>query len=555
MPAPDSVASPRAIAPNNQDPQSARNAQGGRWPNIFRVLLVVPLCLSCASMAQSGVAATSDEVRAAVESHLQAHSPAMLGEFRELLALPNVSTNKTDMQKNARWIKRYIEARGFRGEIVDAGGAPYIIAQRGDSPERPTILIYAHFDGQPVEPSNWATPPFEPTLKSAGATLPWSRLLDGVIDPDWRVYARSAGDDKGPVIALMHAFDALAAAGIEASVNVKLILDGEEEFGSPTLSRILKSHGSKLDADLMLFCDGPMHQSGKRQLVFGVRGDMGVHLTIYGPSNPLHSGHYGNWAPHPSDALLRLLATLKDIDGNILVEGYLDKVKPISEAERAAIAAMPAVDGQLQDALALGRLEGGGKRLEELIMQPAINIVGIQAGGVKEQARNIIVPTATASLDLRLVPGQEIDAVRRQLEAHFANQGFFVTNDEPTRAQRREHPGVIRVEWDGGYPAYRSSLEEPAAQTFARILTQFEGEKPLMTPTMGGSLPIYLFDQALDMPIILLPIANHDNNQHGRDENIRLGNLFSAVGVYAALLAQFAAGAEQDGESQNTIDD
>jgi acetylornithine deacetylase/succinyl-diaminopimelate desuccinylase-like protein len=200
---------------------------------------------------------------------------------------------------------------------------------------------------------------------------------------------------------------------------------------------------------------------------------------------------------------------------------------------------MPPVDAQLREELALGRVEGGGKRLETLIMQPAINIVGFQAGGVGAQARNIILPTATASLDLRMVPGQTIDGVRAALEAHFQQQGFFVTHEEPSDDLRRAHPGVLKVEWDGGYPAYRSDLNGPEASRLSEILTAYEGTRPLMTPTMGGSLPIHLFDQALDMPIVLLPIANHDNNQHGRDENMRLGNLFSAVGVYAAVLSEF----------------
>jgi acetylornithine deacetylase/succinyl-diaminopimelate desuccinylase-like protein len=495
--------------------------------------LVLPLLFNAPASADISA------LRSAVDAHLASEGPQMLGEFRELLSLPNVSTVREDMYDNARWISDYISDRGFSPSIVEAGGAPYIIAERKTPGATRTVLIYAHYDGQPVEPTNWATPPFTPTLKAGSKTLDWSQLGTGSIDPDWRVYARSAGDDKGPVIALMHAIDAMDAAGMAASVNVKLILDGEEEFGSPTVAQILAENGDKLDADLMLFCDGPMHQSGRRQLVFGVRGDMGVHLTVYGASRPLHSGHYGNWAPHPTDALLRLLATLKDMDGNILVPGYLDEVVPISEAEQVAIAAMPSVDAQLRDELALGRVEGGGKRLETLIMQPAINIVGFQAGGVGAQARNIILPTATASLDLRLVPGQSIAAVRAALEAHFEAQGFFVTDEEPSEELRRSHPGVIKIDWDGGYPAYRSDLNGAEAQRLSSILSAYEGSEPLMTPTMGGSLPIHLFDQALDMPIVLLPIANHDNNQHGRDENMRLGNLFSAVGVYAAVLYEF----------------
>jgi acetylornithine deacetylase/succinyl-diaminopimelate desuccinylase-like protein len=491
-----------------------------------------------ATMLAAPESPASQDLAEVVEAHIESRAPDMLREFRELLSLPNVSTSLADMQRNADWIVDYIGERGFTAQTVSAGGAPYIIAERPAPGATRTVLIYAHFDGQPVEPANWATPPFVPTLKDPdGMVVDWADLEQ--LEDDWRVYARSAGDDKAPVIALMHAIDALESAGIASSVNIKLFLDGEEEFGSPTVASVLREHADKLDADFMLFCDGPMHQSGRRQLVFGVRGDVGVDLTVYGPARPLHSGHYGNWAPHPTDALMRLLASLKDMDGNILIPGYLDEVTPISEAEYAAVAAMPTVDAQLRQELALGRVEGGGKRLELLIMQPAINIVGFQAGGVGEQSRNIILPSASASLDLRLVPGQTLAGVRESLEAHFRTLGFHITADEPDADTLRSHPAVIRVDWEGGYPAYRSDLDGPEAQKLAQLLKAYEGSAPLLTPTMGGSLPIHLFDQALDMPIVLLPIANHDNNQHGRDENLRLGNLFSAVGVYAAVIAGY----------------
>ncbi|WOJ95982.1 M20/M25/M40 family metallo-hydrolase [Congregibacter brevis] len=495
--------------------------------------------LLVASIQSHGAAEDTQQLQAAVTGHIAAHGGTILSDFRELLSMPNVSTSLPDMQKNAAWIADYIGERGFNSKTVSAGGAPYILAERSTPGATKTVLIYAHFDGQPVEPADWKTPPFEPTLKNGENTLDWETAQKQSIDPEWRVYARSAGDDKAPVIALMHAIDAMDDAGLDASVNIKLILDGEEEFGSPTVEQILKEHADYLSADVLLFCDGPMHQSGLRQLVFGVRGDIGVNLTLYGPSRPLHSGHYGNWAPHPTDALMRLLATMKDMDGNIQVAGYLDQVTPISEAEQVAIAAIPSVDAQLQDALSLGRVEGAGERIEMTIMRPAINIVGFQAGGVDDQARNIILSKARASLDLRLVPVQTIDHVKQTIEAHFKNQGFYVTNNEPSEEILRNNPGVIKVDWTGGYPAYRSDLNGEAANKLTAILTEYDGKTPLLSPTLGGSLPIHLFDQELDMPIVLLPIANHDNNQHGRDENMRLGNLLSAIGVYAAVLQEF----------------
>ena len=498
------------------------------------LLLTITACATAQTTARS-----TDTVRAAVDAHNAAAGAAMLGEFREFLSLPNISRDSDDIMANAAWIERYIAQRGFESETVTAGRAPYVIARRMIDSAAPTVLIYAHFDGQPVAPENWATPPFTPALKRGDTVLDWDAALAGRIDPEWRVYARSAGDDKAPVIALMHAIDALESAGLPIRVNIKLILDGEEEAGSPTLEDVLAEHAGKLDADIMVFCDGPMHQSRRRQLVFGVRGSATMHLTTYGPLRPLHSGHYGNWAPHPTDTLMRLLTTLKDETGAITVDGYLDSVRPISAVERDAIAALPRIDEQLADELALGRVEGDGKRLEELVMNPAIVVKGFEAGGTGARSRNIIVPTATASLNLRLVPDQTPDEARAALEAHFRSQGFHVVHNEPTADERRTHEKVLRVNWRGGYPAFRSSLDSPAVRRLTALLTGVDGQAPLMTPTMGGSLPIYLFERALDMPIVILPVANHDNNQHGRDENLRIQNLYDAIAAYAVVIAEF----------------
>ncbi|PCI64476.1 MAG: peptidase M20 [Kordiimonadales bacterium] len=469
----------------------------------------------------------------------------ILSDFRDFLALPNVATSNEDMLVNAHWITSYIGKRGFTSQIVSAGGAPYVLAEKKTQGATKTIVIYAHFDGQPVAPENWASPPFEPILRTAsieegGEPLPWP-TAETMLDPNWRIFARSAGDDKAPVIALMAAIDSLEAAGKALSVNIKLILDGEEEAGSPSLDGILHAHAAWLKADLMLFCDGPMHQSRKRQLVFGVRGSMTLELTTYGPLRPLHSGHYGNWAPNPTDRLMKLLVSLKDDNGRITVPGYHDQIPPITETELQAVAALPDISTSLAHELALGATEGGGLRLEALMMEPAIVIKGFDGGGVGDKARNIIMPSATASLNLRLASGQTPAHVEKTLTTFFRNSGFHTTKDDPTPDLLRAHAKVLKTHWvTGGYGAFRSSLDSEPARKLTSILNELNGEKTLLMPTLGGSLPIYLFKQALpDMPIIILPIANHDNNQHGRNENLRLKNLWDAVEVYAAILAQY----------------
>jgi acetylornithine deacetylase/succinyl-diaminopimelate desuccinylase-like protein len=485
-------------------------------------------------MAQEG-ARTAREFR-------EQNTQAILSDFAEFLRLPNVASNLDDMAANADFIQAYIGERGFRSRVVAAGGAPYIIAERAGRPGAPTVLIYAHYDGQPVVPEDWVSPPFEPTLWSAMPGTPDAQRLDLAqkeYDPEWRLTARAAGDDKAPVIALMAAIDALTAAGNMPDVGIKLFLDGEEERGSPTLAGILAQVGDDLSADVLLFCDGPMHQSRRRQLTLGVRGSMTIDLKTFGPNRPLHSGHYGNWAPNPNEILMRLLLSLKDAQGRPVVKGFVEDVTPVSPAERAAVAAMPAIDAQLKSELGIGENEVSAERVEQATMRPAIVVRGLYGGAVAERGRNIIEPDAQASLNIRLVPGQSPQRVVEQFRAHFAAQGMTVSEAPPPAGAAREKHLQLSVR-PGGYRAFRTPVDAPIVAQLKQIMDRLPGEETLITPTMGGSLPIYLFEDTLDMPIVILPIANHDNNQHGRNENLRLQNLFDAIELYAEILVGLA---------------
>jgi acetylornithine deacetylase/succinyl-diaminopimelate desuccinylase-like protein len=342
-----------------------------------------------------------------------------------------------------------------------------------------------------------------------------------------------------PIVALVHTLDALAENGIELSVNLKLLLDGEEERGSPTIATIIEENTDLFDADLLLFCDGPMHQSRQAQIVFGVRGSTTVDITTYGATRPLHSGHYGNWAPNPVMQLTYLLTSMRDESGRILVDKYYDDVVPLSELERNAIANMPDVTETLKDELSINKPEGDGKRLEELITLPAINVRGIQAGGVGAKGRNIILSTATTSLDLRLVPDQTPERAVGLIREHLIAQGFHVVHEEPTADILRAHEKVARLDWhDAGYPALRTALDQPMALRLTKLMRLIAPDL-IVTPTMGGSLPLHEFGSRLAAPIIILPLANHDNNQHAENENIRLQNIWYAMQVYGAVLGNF----------------
>ena len=299
---------------------------------------------------------------------------------------------------------------------------------------------------------------------------------------------------------------------------------------------MLDKHRELLGADLWLFCDGPVHQSRRWQLSYGVRGSHGFGLTVFGPNRPLHSGHYGNWAPNPIVRLTDLINSMRDTQGDILIEGYYEQVLAPTLLELEAIEAAPSVDEKLIRELGIGRPETP-ERVELAIMRPALNLRGIRSGDVGAQARNSIQTSATASIGLRLVPAQTPAYLRKVIEQHITNQGYFIVHDQPTPDQRATHDRLALLDWsEAGYPAYRAPFDLPIAKSVADILNQLGDDKIIQMPTMGGSLPLYLIDEIVGAPILILPIANHDNNQHGKDENLRLQNLWDAIEIYAAVL-------------------
>jgi acetylornithine deacetylase/succinyl-diaminopimelate desuccinylase-like protein len=509
-----------------------------RTPHLSALPVVITAVLTLSLLPPS--TSTADPAAAAGQARAwrQAHEQQIIDGFAELLRIPNVASDAVNIRRNAEYISELLRPRGFMVRLLEAEGAPpTVFAERRSAEASRTLMIYAHYDGQPVETAEWASDPWTPVLRDGPVELGGREVpMQAPFDPEWRIFARSAGDDKAPLVALLAALDALSAAGVELSVNLKLFLDGEEEAGSPHLQQVLSQHRDLLAADLWLFCDGPVHQSRQWQLVYGVRGSTGLDLTVYGPNRPLHSGHYGNWAPNPIARLLELIGTLRSPDGQILIDGFLDQVVPPTPSELAAIEAAPRMDERLVAELGIGRPETD-ERLELAILRPALNLRGIRSGGVGAQATNSIQTSATASIGLRLVPVQTIGFLREAVERHIRAQGYFVVHEEPSAEQRAAHERIARLDWETGYPAYRAPLDLPIAQAVADIVDQLRDEALIRLPTMGGSLPIHLIEQATGAPVLILPIANHDNNQHGRNENLRLQNLWDAIEIYAAVLS------------------
>jgi acetylornithine deacetylase/succinyl-diaminopimelate desuccinylase-like protein len=452
-----------------------------------------------------------------------------------------MAEDRADIRRNAEHIVGMLERRGLQARLLDgAGGPPVVYGELKTAGARSTVVVYAHYDGQPVDPSQWTGAPFAPVLRDkpleAGGHDVALDGLSGPVDPEWRLYGRSTSDDKAPVLALAAALDALRAAGAKPAVNLKVFFEGEEERGSPHLRQVLERNADLLRSDLWLLCDGPVHQTRRPQLYFGARGTVDLELTLYGAARALHSGHYGNWAPNPAAVLADLLASMRDPDGRILIQGFYDDVRPTTEAERAALAAVPAVDAALRDELALAASEANDALLVERLMLPALNVRGILAGHVGAQASNAIPTEAQASIDFRLVPNQAPERVRQRVEAHLRSRGFTIAHERPDPALRRKTPRLAFLQWSAGYPAARTPLDAPASRAVIGAIESWLGAPIVKMPTLGGSIPMYLFQEALGAPVIGLPIANHDNNQHAANENIRIQNLWDGVELYAALL-------------------
>lgn len=470
-----------------------------------------------------------------VRGFREEHARAIVAELAGLVAVPNGTGDAEGIAANAELLVAMLERRGLAPRLLEVEGAPPVVfAELRASAGARTVVFYAHYDGQPVSPSEWSSPPFAPVLRRGSEEI----ALDGdaPLDGETRLYGRSVADDKAPIVALLAAIDALEAAGKAPSVNVKLFFEGEEERGSPHLADVLRTYRDDLDADLWVFCDGPAHQTRRPQVVFGVRGVTRLTITAYGPAVPLHSGHYGNWAPDPGMLLAGLVAGMRGPDGTPRIDGLLELVRNPGPTARAAIAAMPPVDEAMRRELELGWTEGGGAPLPERLLLPAINLLGFSTGHVGARAANAIPSEAEAVVGFRLVPDVTPARLRELVEEHVRRRGFTIVRHEPSAAERRAGGRLVRLEWGTGYPALWTSMELPASKAVLRVVSDATGGTAVATPTMGGSLPLYLFDEILAVPVIVLPTVNHDNNQHAADENLRLTNLWDAVDVFAALM-------------------
>jgi acetylornithine deacetylase/succinyl-diaminopimelate desuccinylase-like protein len=501
----------------------------------YRAFALGLLTLACSAAAASLSPAQIRELAAA-------HSDDALQLYREFLSLPNDANHPDDILRMVEWMEVTFSHRGFTTRRLPTAGSPQLFAERRQPGATRTVLVYLQSDGQPVDRSAWfQDDPYRAVLKEQDAngewqTIDWQRL-DGERDPDWRIFARSASDSKGPMTQFLIAIEALDNAGIPLDFNLKVIIDTEEELGSPRLPALVAEHRDLLAADLLLIFDGPPHASGEPTVAFGARGIVTVTLTTYGPRVPQHSGHYGNFVPNPALHLAQILGSMKSQDGRVLIPGFYEGIS-LDDELRATLARVPDDEEAIMAAIGISRPDAVAGSLQEALQYPSLNIRGLSSAWVGAESRTIIPATATAELDIRLVKESEPLRLVQLVRQHVENLGYYVQDTVPTDADRARHPYLVRFTHDFSYAAFRSDFDAAAGRLARAGMRRLYGQEPILIRTMGGSIPISPFVETLGIPAASVPTVNIDNNQHSPNENIRLGNFLEGISIIISVLSR-----------------
>lgn len=461
------------------------------------------------SAATTRHATIASDRLAAVFSHIQAYADQWVAELMDYAAQPSISAQNNGIDATAALLRDRFEAMGLEAEIRPTPGHPVVLARWCKLANAPTVLLYGHYDVQPPEPLDaWTSPPFAPAIR------------------DGRIYARGIGDNKGQHFAQMLAVQSHLQVHGTLPCNVLFMLDGEEEVGSPNLPGFVAAHRQQLQADLVVIADGSLHPSGTPVVQMGVRGLLNFELHARTAGRDVHSGNFGGVVPNAAWALVQLLATMKNAAGEITIEGLYDTVQEPSAADLAAVAALPMDVDELRRGLELDALDGPAHRgfFERLMFHPTLTLNGLHSGYAGPGMKTVIPHEASAKCDMRLVAAQTCDAVFALVERHVA----------------RHAPGV-RVQRLNSMEPSRTPVDSPFTAAVLRAVELAHGRRPLLYPTVGASLPNYVFTQTLGLPTFLVPYANADQANHAPNENLRIDCFQNGIRTGAALLASLSA--------------
>lgn len=505
-----------------------------------RIAKALSAALVATFMTASSVASdlTGAQIEALTDKHIGASYPIL----RELLSIPSDAHFPEHVKQNVDWMTDAFQRRHFTTTVLETGGPPLLLAERKKEGASKTVLIYLQIDGQPVDPSKWDQEnPYVPVLKEKSASgwnqITWDNLTNG-FDPDWHVFARAASDAKGPVAMFLTALDIQEREGLEQTHNIKVVMDFEEELGSPHLPAAVEKYKDALSADMLLIYDGPRHTSNKPTLYFGARGIATITLKVFGPRRPQHSGSYGNYAPNPAIRLSQVLGSMEDTEGKVIIPGFYDGVD-LSPDVREEINKVPDDEPAILRTMGVKAPEKVAGTYQEAIQFPSLSILGIQSGWVGKQRRTIIPDMAIAELDIRLVPESNAKRLIKLVKQHVVNQGFhLIEGDEPTEQERQEHERLASFTSEVSYQAFRTPMNSAAGDWVAAALTRAFGEPPVKIRIGGGSIPISPFVTSLGIPAITVPSVYPHNNQHSPNENLRLGNYRDGIRGYLAILTE-----------------
>lgn len=444
-----------------------------------------------------------------VFAYVDAHREEFIARLADWVRQPSVSARGDGMDQAPDHARGLLAAAGLDATVGETGGWPAVVGVGPQRPDAPTVLIYGHYDVQPPDPlDQWLSPPFEPTVR------------------DGRMYGRGTGDNKGQHLAQILACETLLACRGALPCNVKVLLDGEEETGSPNLAAFATAHRDELAADLAVWSDGPVHESGRFSLVFGVRGILSFELRARGANRTLHSGNWGGVPPQPLWTLVHLLASMRAPDGRITVEGFGDAVRPVTDLDRAAFERLPLdVDG-VKASLGIGKLDEPADRgfYERLAAWPTLTINGLHGGYGGPGTQTIIPHEAVAKCDVRMVHAQTADEVFAAIRAHV-----------------QRHAPDVEVVYQGSMEPSRTPLDSPYTEPIRRGMAAAQGEDPLQVPSLGGSLPLYVLSDVLGLPTFGMPYANVDESNHAPNENLELDRFITGIKTSAAVLLQLGA--------------
>ncbi|MEE9362819.1 MAG: M20/M25/M40 family metallo-hydrolase [Cellulophaga sp.] len=463
-----------------------------------------------------------------------------INELKDFVSIPNDALDHAEINRNLTWLTKAFNKRGFNTSILPTTGESLFFAALPMEDSKPTILFYMHFDGQSVDASKWdQANPYKVVLKKETNGV-FEEIefteIDAEVNYDWRLFGRSTADDKGPIVMFLNAIDLLKENGTELAYNVKIILDSEEEKSSKPLPKAVKEYKELLMADFLVINDGPVHASAKPTLIFGCRGITTMSLTIYGPAKAQHSGHYGNYAPNPGFMLAQLLATMKDTDGKVIIPGYYKGIS-FDATTLEVLKSVPDNDTTIQEKLQIGRSEKVGAFYQESLQYPSLNVRGLGSGWIGAKARTIVPASATAELDLRLVPESDGARLKKLVKDHIKKQGYFITDKEPSKEERLTHAKIIKITEGSVTKPFRTNLTNPYGKFLEETLKNTFNEEVVKIRIMGGTVPISPFINELGIPAFIVPMVNLDNNQHAPNENLKIGQLAYGIKAFYAILS------------------